>query len=186
MNIVLRSGAKDQPDKGPFIYTPGKVVFGYIAGLVKDPDFGDIFDPDEGVDIVVTRVGTGMNTKYQVTPKRNSSPLSADADVAAKWIEDIKDLSVVELTDDPEEDSAIQQGHAVWISPYERIVRENNLDADVLELGGEEDEDKDEKHQHAAKPVATRTVRKEPEPEEEQKPAKAVVEQRLARRSFRR
>jgi hypothetical protein len=198
MNIIVRGktshGEKIEDDTGPFIYTPGIKVMGYITALINNPEYGMIMDLNDGVDIYVSREGTGFKTDYNVTPGRYSSPLSEDQAEADKWLEKAKDLSAVELTDDPEEDRAIQEGHAVWVLPYNRIIDEFKIDPDMSaeDLGSVIDAD--EADEEPKRPASNRTaVRPKPsarqevvedEPEPEEPPAKAAIaSRRLARRT---
>lgn len=63
----------DGPKKCGF----GKKVFEKFLSLRRNPDYGDITDPsDDGVDITITRKGTGKNdTSYDATPSRRASGL---------------------------------------------------------------------------------------------------------------
>ena len=148
MNVVIRDGENVQ---GPFIYTPGVTVFSSIAALIGDPDYGDIFDVDEGTDVTVEREGTGLQTEYQVIPRRYPSELPDAKDYTSK----AKDLSYMEVSEDPEEDMELSDGHAVYVLPYDRIVDEHDLDMDIDDLidGVEEDE-------HPARQEVTRRRRR--------------------------
>jgi hypothetical protein len=128
MNVVDRANE----DAGPQIYTPGVIVMGSISSLILDPDYGDITDLAKGVDITIEREGTGRETKYEVRPKPRTSPLHADQDVIEEWLEKAKDLTVVEVSDDPEEDRELSSGHVLWLMPYDRIISEFDLDADDI------------------------------------------------------
>lgn len=154
MNIVVRDGKET---KGPFIYTPGVTVMQAVSAYIQDPDYGDITDEEEGVDLVIEREGTGRETRYQVIARRKDSAL-ADTDAAIdKIFNDAKDLSYVEVSEDPEEDKELSDGHAVWLLPYNRIVTEFDLDLDlddfIEETFGEDDEEdsEDEEEVHPAK-----------------------------------
>lgn len=154
MNIVVRDGDSVQ---GPFIYTPGVTVFSSIAAFINDPDYGDIYDLIEGTDITVEREGTGFNTEYQVIPRRFPSELE-DADGI---LEKAKDLSWVEVSDDPEEDSELSEGHAVYVLPYDRLVEEFDLDMDVEDIvSDDEDDDEDEEDDHPVKKEVRRRRRR--------------------------
>jgi hypothetical protein len=195
MNVVVRG----QEDRGPQIYTPGVQVFTSIAMIIEDPDYGMVTDVHEGFDITIIRTGTGLDTEYQVNPRRNPTPLSEDEDEIASWLDKARDLSYVEVSDDPEEDKDLIAGHAVYVLPYERIGREFNLDS----LENEEDDEADYEEMPVAKPpkkkVAKRPiieededdyeedeeVEEEEEEEEDNPPAKQEVSKRLARRSRR-
>jgi len=125
MNIIDRS----DESRGPLIYTPGVKVFQPIQALVLDPEYGEVYDLEDGIDLVVERKGEGLNTEYQVYPKRNATPLGEDPDLVEEWLENAKDLSYVVVSDDKTEDAELSKGHAVYVLPYDRIVEEFGLDS---------------------------------------------------------
>jgi hypothetical protein len=53
-------------------------------------DWGDFFSLDEGRDIVLTRTGTGLLTKYAITPGKDESKIEMPADAIDlnTWIEE--------------------------------------------------------------------------------------------------
>jgi hypothetical protein len=142
MNAIDRANAK----AGPQIYTPGVTVFGTIASLIGDPDYGDIFDAEDGTDIIIEKSGKELDTEYQVKPKRTSTPLSDNDEEVKKWMKDAKDLSFVEVSDDSEEDAELSKGHAVFVLPYDRLEKEFSSVAD-LDEDGDEDDDRPAKKQ---------------------------------------
>jgi hypothetical protein len=165
MNVIDRS----DEEKGPQIFTPGVIIFGSLISIFNDPDYGDFTDVDEGFDISIERTGTGRETEYEVRPKPRKSPLHADSDKIDELLEKAKDLSVVEVSDDPEEDKELSEGHALYLLPYDRIVREFDLDdpeaigTDIEDDVDEDEEDEDEppaKKEIARRRVARRAVRK--------------------------
>lgn len=168
MNIIDR----DNEDAGVQLFTPGALIFKAIASIIGDPDYGDIFDEDDGTDIVITRTGLGRtDTRYEVMARRKSSPLSHDPDLIDKWIESALDLSPVELSDDPEEDASFvsdKQGTLiapVAVMPYARIKEEfEGSDVD------KEEEDVDETH---------------PFPNDDTESVRATIRRRRTRRSRR-
>lgn len=210
MNVVARGetdakGRKTSDDEGPFIFPAGITIFNAISTIIGDPDYGDIMDPETGIDLVIERSGDGVDTSYQVTARRNESPLSDDPDQAQKWLDDAKDLSYVVLSDDPEEDKELIGKHAIWVWPYDRIAAEydlDNLDEDVEEEPEEEPAPKKSKPAPKPAPAAKAVARKpakveeeeteeeeveeEAEEEEEVPAAKQEVVRRMARRAVRR
>ena len=135
MNVIDR----DAEDRGPLIYTPGVMVFGAIKNVINDPDYGDIMDEDDGVDVVVTREGKGLETSYEVLMRRKAAPLSDDPDQIDEWMDAAKDLSWVEVSENPEEDEKLSEGHSVFLLPYDRLVIEAGLDEEGFLSGAEED-----------------------------------------------
>ena len=174
MNVIDRSNEA----RGPLIFTPGVTIFNSIVAMVSDPDWGDITDVDEGVDLIITRTGKKLDTSYEVMGKRSPSPLSRDPDQVASWLEDAKDLSPMDVSDNPEEDKKLSEGHAVYMLPYDRVVREAGLENDAFlaedkeeeedllddDLPFDEDEDEDEDDDDGEDDVGVapaRTPRKE-------------------------
>lgn len=183
MNIIVR----DQEDLGPQIFTPGAMIMGKITALVNDPDYGDIYDVQSGVDITILREGTTRhNTNYDALARRESSPLHDDPDVVDDWLDRAADLSWVEVSMDPAEDRELSKGHAVYVLPYDRIVEEFDLEA-IVEQGMEDldeefsDEDEEEDFQEEDD-----EFEEEEDDEEEEDEVRREVKVRRARRSRRR
>lgn len=128
MNVIVRG----QEPKGPQIAEFGPMIFKQISAKVMDPDYGtDIFDADNGVDLVITRTGTGKtDTSYDVSPKRKNSPMHEDPAQIDQWFDEATDLSYVMLSDDPAEDAEYSDV-LVRLIPYDRLLDEfEMLDAD--------------------------------------------------------
>lgn len=137
MNIIVRG----QESEGVQIYTPGIMVFDQIRNIIADPDYGDVTDIKEGVDIAIERIGSKMtDTRYDVRAKRHSSPLHEDDSIVKRWLNDAEDLTVAILSDDPEEDTKLKDGRRLWVLPYERLLEELNLDG----LGSDDEEEDDD------------------------------------------
>ena len=129
MNVVVRD--PDDSDgieisDGPAVFTPGTTVLAAIQSLIYDPEYGLVYDIEEGVgvDLTIERSGEGLETRYQVNPRRGDTPLHPDSDVVAQILEDAKDLSAAYLTDDPDEDADVVGERIVTVLPYDRIVAE--------------------------------------------------------------
>jgi hypothetical protein len=136
MNVIDR----EDEESGPKIFRNcGPMIFKQIAALVQDPDYGEmLYDEYEGLDLIITKTGEKLNTEYAVQARRKASPLHEDDDVIDEWMEDAKDLSVVELSDDPEEDAELMgDDTVVSVMPYERLKAEFEL----LDLGDDEEEE---------------------------------------------
>ena len=177
MNVIDRSN----PSAGPLIFTPGVTVFNSIISLINDPDYGDITDLEEGTDITIEREGQGLDTQYEVTPRRKESPLSTDEAEMEDWLERARDLSWVEVSEDPEEDRDMAGNHFVWVYPYNRIVEEFELD----NFDQDDYEEEEAPSRQSRKAPAKRPVKKEEEEPEEEEPAEKEVKRRMTRRSRR-
>lgn len=58
----------DKEESPVKILATGVGIFKDVLGIFCDPDYGDITDPDEGRDIIVTKSGSGFTSKYEVKP----------------------------------------------------------------------------------------------------------------------
>lgn len=72
MNVLHLTGT--EPGK-PQILELGQTAFEAICGLFSE--YGDITDLNEGVDVIITRTGAGLDTKYTVMPAAKSNPVPA-------------------------------------------------------------------------------------------------------------
>jgi len=70
------------------ILAVGTTVYKSIIGIICDPDYGDITDPVTGLDIIITKAGTGMNTDYETKTVRKESPIGF-----SEWNAKLNDLS---------------------------------------------------------------------------------------------
>ena len=142
MNVIDRKAE----DRGVLIYTPGPMVFGQINSIINDPDYGDVYDIEDGVDLIVTRTGEGIKTKYTVMGRRKSTPLHADPKVVDEWLNAAMDLTPVELTSDSNDDMALTHDEdgkldaIVTVMPYDRMVHE----FDGIDIEEEEEESEEE------------------------------------------
>lgn len=149
MNVIDR----ERESVGPQIFTPGVMVFGQISSLISDPDYGDIYDISKGIDIIIERKGKNLDTEYQVKPRRDSSPLSDDQATIDEWLGKARDLTPVEVSDDPEEDKELTKGHILYILPYDRLERE-------FEAVDSDEDDKDEEDERPARKTTSKVVSK--------------------------
>lgn len=158
MNVIDR----DNEDVGPQVFSSGVTIFKAIVDAITDPDYGDITDEYDGLDVTITRNGTGMDTKYQVRFARVSTPLAGTAkkpneELMDTWFEAAVDLSPVMLTDDPDEDDELSGGALVLVHPYSRIAADFDMDST---FGEEEEEEEEEVVQRKSPTPRTRTTRR--------------------------
>ena len=90
---------RGEEQKGVRIWSYGKMAYETLLGLVLDPDYGDISDPETGTDIVLTYTvpGTpGSFPKSQIKPRRRPSVL-CDESVAdcQELIDSVPDISSI-------------------------------------------------------------------------------------------
>lgn len=96
---------RENEAEGPMVYGCGVKVFNQVLSIMIDPDYGDITDPDNGFDLKLIRTPKGgSNVDYNVTPRRNESPLNIDG-----WEEKMYDLSLLAEVKSPEEIEKIIQ-----------------------------------------------------------------------------
>ncbi len=164
MNVIDRN----DEDAGPKRLDIGVSIMQAIASAMMDPDYGDITNPEDGMDVTIERNGTGMDTKYQVRFSPRPSRLSDDPDLVAQWLEDAADLSVVVLSNDPEEDGELTKGATLWVKPYERVAEEWGTDRLMALLNGKDapangasaDDDDDEADEHPVQRSVRRRARR--------------------------
>lgn len=166
VNIINR----DDETAGPQIFTPGVMIFSELTSLINDPDYGDIFNIEDGFDITIEREGTGRyDTVYYTRARPRPSPLSDDDAQIDQWLDAAKDLSYVEVSMDPEEDKDLAGDHAVYVLPYDRIVDDHDLDG-LMDILDEEDyeeeyeeddyEDEDEEEEDEVEQEVRRRARR--------------------------
>lgn len=77
----------DHPEVGVQVYGSGVSVFKDLLYYDLDEEWGNITDPDNGYDVILTREGKGLSTQYQIKLKKNSSPIENQA-----WLSQLNDL----------------------------------------------------------------------------------------------
>ena len=140
-NIVDRADT----DAGVFVYGCGITVHQDIQGIMLDPDWGDITDPDEGFDIIVDRKGsTRDDTSYKVRARRNPSPLGTTEEME-EWLNSLYDLdALVGLVEYDDLKLALEDPKK-YIKKMEE-EREEQGDEDD-EAGDEEEEEEEEEEE---------------------------------------
>lgn len=87
-----------QESKGPLLWNMAGGLDKDITKLCIHPKTGEVLpvdDPDDGYDLIFSREGQGLKTKYKgVQFDRASSPLSDDPDAAEKWLQYVVDHSL--------------------------------------------------------------------------------------------
>lgn len=130
---------RDSEEEKPVVLSVGKTILQPIIDLICDPDYGDITDFEDGTDITIKKSGTGINTEYTVTPKRNSSVACEDM-TEEELQEALPDLDALFVRKSPEELQAILDGEE-----YEPDEDDETEDEEVDEdEGGYDDMSLDE------------------------------------------
>ena len=92
---VLVRGEEDQ---GVRAWGFGKQVYETLLNLVCNPEYGDITDPDTGIDITLT-YGKPVGASFpvtKITPRRQSSPLCPESpEKCRELLEGIPDFDVL-------------------------------------------------------------------------------------------
>jgi hypothetical protein len=105
---VINRDSEDDEEK-PLVLSVGKTILQPILDLICDPDYGDITDFDDGLDITITKSGEGLNTEYSVQPKRQSSP-AATTITEEELQEQLPDLDALFVRKSAEELEALMNG----------------------------------------------------------------------------
>ena len=93
-------------------------IQGDLEKIRKNEDAGgDFTDPYNGFDIVVTREGEGLNTKYTTFPARQSTPLHEDEEQAAEWCSSRPDFDKFSKLMTVEEAAALLAGDGEDAAP---------------------------------------------------------------------
>lgn len=95
----------DLPQSPVQILSTGVSVYKSILGIMSDPEYGDITHPTEGLDVIITKSGTGFNTEYDVKTVRKESPIGLE-----NWKEGLSDLSVLSKSKSYDELKAMLDG----------------------------------------------------------------------------
>lgn len=78
---------------GVKIWCAPPTAFDVIAGFVQDPQYGAIWDAEEGVDFMVDRKKSGSAYDYKASRfERLATPLSDDAEQMKTWLDTAHDL----------------------------------------------------------------------------------------------
>lgn len=137
---------RDDDEEKVKVLPVGKTILQPIINLICDPDYGDITDVKDGIDITINKSGTGMKTEYSVTPKRKSS--KAMEDLSEEEIQNlIPDLDALFVKKTIEEIQAI-------------------LDGEDYDPGEDEDDD-DEDEETTVKKSSSKPKKYEDEDEDE-------------------
>ena len=70
------------------VLATGIGVFKDLLNIIVDPEYGDITDPEEGLDVIITKTGSGFNTNYDVKTVRKESAVGFD-----EWEACLNDLA---------------------------------------------------------------------------------------------
>lgn len=88
---------RGQEEEGIKIWGYPKGIYQSILGLINNPEYGDITDVNDGLDLTVTtkKVAGKKFPEPFMTPRRKASPLSADKEVMKSVLETDIDLDTL-------------------------------------------------------------------------------------------
>ncbi len=88
-NVIVR----DEEKKGVQVYASGVQVYENILAYLYDDEWGDITDIEKGRDMILERTGQGKeDTRYNLLPAPNPSPLHTDQQTVDKWLSEMQNL----------------------------------------------------------------------------------------------
>tara|TARA_Y100000296_G_scaffold10272_1_gene11753 strand:- start:581 stop:1330 length:750 start_codon:yes stop_codon:yes gene_type:complete len=99
--VVVRG----EEDKGVRIWGYGKMAYEKLLSLVLNPEYGDITDSEEGVDLVI-HYGKPVGASFpqtKITPRRKNSALCDEPERCKEWLENIPDFNTLFERKTPEE-----------------------------------------------------------------------------------
>ena len=89
---------RGKESEGVKLWGFGKLVYQELLGFIADPDYGDITDPMQGRDITVEFTpaeGPGQYPKTSIRVKPNTTPLTADKNIAERVAQNQPDLKTI-------------------------------------------------------------------------------------------
>ena len=138
MNVVVR------PSEEVKIFGAPWTVMKKLRGIVRDDDYGDITDPDEGHDVTVIKEGTGLNTEYDVTPSPKVTRVGVEDWESA--LHDLKKKAYREIPSRQEYINYLMDCYGDLLD-IRSIFRDETKGVKKKKLIEEEDEDEEEEEE---------------------------------------
>lgn len=115
--VVVRG----EETEGVRLWGYSKTVYESLLGLVLNADYGDVTDPENGTDLIVSygKKAGKMFPETDVQPRRRSSPLSDDSSKARSWMDSKIPYDTLFVTKSPEEVEEIFRKHREGVSDTE-------------------------------------------------------------------
>jgi hypothetical protein len=138
--VVVRG----EEEKGVRLWGYSRTVYEKLLGLVLNPDYGDITDPDEGTDIVL-RYGKKAGAMYpstDVEPRRRSSPITESTDLSTELVNTEVDYDALFTRKTSEEVQVMldqflsEDDGSVGVSKYTATEKQDSVDKAFSELLG--------------------------------------------------
>lgn len=97
------TGKPESPIK---VLATGIEVYKKIIGFIIDPEYGDVTDPESGLDIIITKSGSGQfNTNYEVISARKESVVGFKG-----WEKHLNDIAALAVPKPVSEIEALMEG----------------------------------------------------------------------------
>jgi len=173
MNAVKR------PEEECKILACGISIMKEILGFITDEDYGDILDPQEGTDLVITKTGEMLDTEYSVKARRNPSPVFEDEDAVNALIgTTAKNTKLTNLTEMKTQfEGEPKKVMLIWEEGWDALKDMEEDDEDEKPKKGKkgvkskskpEPEEDDEEDEEEEVPKAKAKKKAKPEPEEDE------------------
>ena len=113
---------RGEEDKGVRLWGYSKTVYENLLNLVLNPDYGDITDPENGTDLVISygKKAGQMFPSTDIQPRRRSSALDDDSSKAREWMEAEIPYDSLFVTKTTEEVEEIFRRHREGVSSEEK------------------------------------------------------------------
>ena len=128
---------KESPVK---VLATGVGVFKDILKLICDPEYGDITDAEEGLDLIIEKSGSGQfNTKYDVRTVRKESEIGMDG-----WENHLNDISPLLKAKSYDDIVAIMDGEEPTEDSDEELEEKADKATDILPDKNDSEDDDDD------------------------------------------
>lgn len=123
--IIVRGEEKE----GTKLWSYSKKVYENLLQLVLNPDYGDIADEKEGIDLVITygKAAGMLFPTTSVTPRRKSSPLTTDRELLDELLETSVDFTTLFERKTPDQVEQILDRHLLG-DEKEEVVKGGKAD----------------------------------------------------------
>lgn len=104
--LVWYNTENDEKESPVKVLGTGVGIYKDLIALIIDPEYGDITDPEEGLDVIITKTGKGQyDTKYDVKTVRKESVIGFEA-----WEEHLNDVTVLSKAKTYDEIASMMDG----------------------------------------------------------------------------
>jgi hypothetical protein len=116
---------RGEEKEGVKLWSYSKKVYEALLGLVLNPDYGDITDEKEGIDLVLTygKAPGALFPDTKITPRRKSSAITSDPELRAELMDVEVDYTQIFERKSPEQVQQILERHLLG-DDKEEVVKE--------------------------------------------------------------